>query len=166
MPCWSSKGVCTGGWWPNDPMPPIKCWQRWAQNMLPFLSIASGDTMATRWKKLGPSRHSTHALASIVERLKFSVSVFFRAEITERALMWNMRLLPPFISSVFSLFFPSSSSRRHPLHCYGSECTALIIPWLLCFKGLAARYNFPNAHSLNLNFWLHQTDCCSSLQNH
>lgn len=97
------------GWWPTDPMPPIKCWQRWAQNMLPFLPIASGDAMATRRKKSGPPRHSTHALASIVKCLKSSTSVFFRAEITKRALMWN---LPPFISSIFPLFSPCSPSLK------------------------------------------------------
>lgn len=128
------------GRWPTDPMPPIKCWQRWAQNMLPFLPIASGDAMATRRKKLGPPRHSMHALASIVKRLKSSTSVFFWAEITERALMWN---LPSFISSIFSLFSPCSPSLRHPLHDYGSKCEALIKPWPLCFKGLALSHNFP-----------------------
>lgn len=63
------------GGWPTDSMPPIKCWQRWAQNMLPFLPIASGDTTTTRRKKMGPPRHSTHALASIVKHLKTSTCV-------------------------------------------------------------------------------------------
>lgn len=133
------------GWWPNDPMPLIKCWQRWAQNMLPFLPIASGDTMATRRKKLYPLHHSTHALASIVKCLMSSTSVFFSAEITERVLMWKMPLLPPFISSIFWLFSPCSLSLKHPLHGYGSKCAALIMPWRLCFKGLAPSYNFPKS---------------------
>lgn len=58
--------------------------------------------MATRRgkekRKTGLPRHSTHALASIVKRLKSSASVFFSAEITVRALMWN---LPPHIPAIF-----------------------------------------------------------------
>lgn len=59
--------------------------------------------MATRRTELGPPRHSTHALAAIVKRLKSSTSVFFRAEITERALMWNR---PPLIAYIFSTLLP------------------------------------------------------------
>lgn len=126
------------------------------KNMLPFLPITSGDAMATWRKKLGPPRHSTHALASIVERLKSSSSVFFRAEITARALMWN---LPPFVLSIFSLFPPCSTLLTHRLHGCGGECEALIKPRLPRFKGLALSYNFPcvrNLRRLNLNFWLFQ----------
>lgn len=81
----------------------------------PFLRFATRDTIATRWKTSSPPRHSTHALASSVKCLKpsssssSSSSVLFRAEITERALMWNMRLHPPFISSVLHLFSLVSS---------------------------------------------------------
>lgn len=91
------------GWWHTDPMPPIECWQRWAQNMLPFLPIASGDAMATRRRKSGPPRHSTHALASIVKRLKSSPSVFFSAEITE-----SFNVEPPSLHLLlfFSALFP------------------------------------------------------------
>lgn len=101
--------------------------------------LASGDAMATRRKKLCPLRHSTHALASIVKRLKSSHSLFFSAEITARALKWN---LPPFISSIFTfvLFPPTTCSLptlKHPLRGCGGKCEALIKPWLLFFKGLA-----------------------------
>lgn len=137
------------GWWPSNPKPLIKCWQRWAQNMLPFLPITSGDTMATRRKKLGPLRHSTHALAAIVKCLKSSTSVFFSAEITEKALMWNMHVLPPFISSIFWLFSPCSLSLKHPLHGCGSKCEALIMPWLLSFKRSYSKLQFPQVTSVS-----------------
>lgn len=81
-------------------------------------------------QKMGPPHHSWHALASTVKCLKSFTSVFFRVEITERALMWNMRLLSRFISSIlhptsFSLVPPSL---KDDLHGYGSECEALIMP--------------------------------------
>lgn len=154
VPRWGSKGS-HWGWWSTSPMSPIKCWQGWAQNKLPFLPIASGDTMATRPKKtkqkMGPPHHSWHALASTVKCLKAFTSVFFRVEITERALMWNMRLLSRFISSIphptsFSLVPPSL---KDAVHGYGSECEALIMPWL-CFKGLAPSYNFASVSRKNL----------------
>lgn len=46
------------------------------------------------------------ALASVVKHLNSSTSAFFKAEITERALMVNMHLLPPFIFSVFPPLLP------------------------------------------------------------
>lgn len=102
-------------------------------------------------QKMGPPHHSWHALASPVKCLKSFTSVFFRVEITERALMWNMRLLSRVISSIlhptsFSLVPPSL---KDDLHGYGSECEALIMPWL-CFKGLAPSYNFPSVSRKNL----------------
>lgn len=127
------------GWWLTDSMLPVKCWQRWAQNMLPFLPIASGDAMATRQKKLGPPRHSTHALASIVKRLKSSPSVFFRAEITE-----SFNVEPPCLDLLhFSLLSPCSPLLRHPLCGYGGKCEALITPQLLCFKRSCSKLQFP-----------------------
>lgn len=111
-------------------------------------------------EKISSPRHSTHALTSIVKRLKSSTSEFFSTEITERALMWN---LPPFISSIFRFFYsPCFASWRHPLHGHGSKCEALIKPWLLCFKGLAPSKNFPCATSLNLA----PSDFHSSFHNH
>lgn len=150
VPHWGSKGS-RWGWWSTSPMSPIKCWQGWAQNKLPFLPIASGDTMATRPKKQTKNGSSSPFLASPVKCLKSFTSVFFRVEITERALMWNMRLLSRFISSIlhptsFSLVPPSL---KDDLHGYGSECEALIMPWL-CFKGLAPSYNFPSVSRKNL----------------
>ena len=59
-----------------------------------------------REKEKKKNRHSTHALPSSAKRLRSSTSVFFRAEITERALMWNMHLLPFLHLLCLTLFFP------------------------------------------------------------
>jgi len=87
--------------------------------------------MATRRTELGPPRHSTHALAAIVKRLKSSTSVFFRAEITERALMWNR---PPLIAYIFSTLLPPPLTKRLHFRGSGSNCEALITPRLHGFK--------------------------------
>lgn len=138
----------TGGWWPTAPMPPIQCLQRWAQNMLPFLPISSGDAMATRRKRnralLTIPCMPSHPWWNIWSLL----FLFFSAEITE-----SFNVEPP--SPHRCYFFPAlpppcSPSLRHLLHGYGSKCEALIKLWLLCFKGLAPGQSFPCVTSLNL----------------
>lgn len=129
------------GWWPTGLMPPIKCWQGWAQNKLPIPPYRLKRHHGNEGKKLGPPIHSTHALLSSVKRLRSSTAVYFRAEITMRALMWNIHDVPLFIFSVSHYFvfcFPS-----HPLQGYRSYHCAWVMWWLLRYKGLAPSYNFP-----------------------
>lgn len=107
------------------------------------------------------------AMASIVKQLNSSTSVFFKAEITES---FNSEHAPP--SSLHLLYFFSTLSPLFPLtkasflQGYGSQCEALIITWLLCFKGLAPSCNFPNVASLTLNFWLCQISVPAESQKH
>ena len=123
-------------------------------------SHSSTSTQETPWQlgvqKWGPPRHSTHALASIVKRRESSTSVFFKAEITEGALMWNH---PPFISPSFVLLLsPCSPSLSRLLHGCGSKCEALITPWLFCFKRSCYKSHFP----LRLPVWILRNDCTFS----
>ena len=129
MPCWGSQGPTLGV---------VAHWSNASHQMLAETGTKHAPIPPHRlrrhhsnWRKeLGPPHHSTHALASIVKCLKSSTSVFFSAEITERALMWN---LPPFFLFYFFALLPLAP----PPHGYSSKCEALIKPLPLFFKSLA-----------------------------
>lgn len=94
------------GWWPTHPMPHIQWWQRWAQSMLPFLTNASKDTMATRRGKYmssSPFHACPGTYCETSEVLSFCV-LYSRN---------NVHLLSPFISSSSPLFPPCSRSLRY-----------------------------------------------------
>lgn len=103
-----------------------------------------------------------------MKHLKSSTSVYFKAEITES---FNGEHAPPSSLHLLYFFFPTISllfplTKASFLQGYGSKCEALIIPWLLSFKGLAPSYNFPNVTSLTLNFWLRQISVPAESQKH
>lgn len=137
---------------PLLPCPPSNGCQWWAQNLPPFLLIASGDAMATRREqKSGSPHHSMCALASMAKHLKFSISVCQRRDNWEG---FNVEPPSPLLLLFFYALYPHAPPPLMPpqspplteassLHCYGSKCEAVIKLWLLCFKGLALSQSSP-----------------------
>lgn len=132
---------------PLLPCPPSNGCQWWAQNLPPFLLIASGDAMATRREqKSGSPHHSMHALASMAKHLKSSISVCQRRDNWEG---FNVEPPSPSLLLFFYALYPHTPTLPPPLteasslHCYGSKCEAVIKLWLLCFKGLALSQSSP-----------------------